>query len=140
MVNLALTVIVTVLLKITLYLSIKDTKTNITIGLVCKNYNNINLIGEPQMSTIKITQLNQNTSELNTLNDRETAEVVGGYYYGSYSYSSYVSTNISEKLASVKQENVNFNSQAALGGGKFSSNGNSNSTSQGNSLSIDQRY
>ena len=90
------------------------------------------------MSTIKINQLNQNSSEFTSLNDRETAEVVGGYYYGGYS--SYFSTNISKKFASVKQENANFTSQAALGGGRFSSNGNSNSTSQGNSSFIDQSF
>ena len=91
------------------------------------------------MSKIQFNELNQNASELEVLNNEETAEVVGGYYgYYRPSYSYYSSTYISEKFANVSQENVNFNSQAALGGGKFSSNGNSNGTSQNNNANISQ--
>ena len=97
------------------------------------------MFGEKQMSTIKINQLNQNSSEFTSLNDRETAEVVGGYYYGGYSsYSNYY--NYSSKFAKSKQANFNETNQVALGGGKHTSNGNSNSTSQGNSSFIDQSF
>ena len=90
------------------------------------------------MSTIQINQLNQNSSEFTSLNDRETAEVVGGNYYGGYSsYYSYYSSK-SNKNAVVKQANFNSTQQAALGGGRFSSNGNSNSTYQFNDATIVQ--
>ena len=86
------------------------------------------------MSKIQFNELNN--SELEVLNAEATAEVVGGYYSFYASYSS--SINISEKVAFVNQDNTNFNSQIAFGGGKFSSNGNSNSTNQGNNLNINQ--
>ena len=92
------------------------------------------------MSKIQFNQLNQNASEFTALNNDETAEVVGGYYgyYGSYfSYSDSYSVDIKE--AFVNQNNLNSNSQFALGGGKkYSSNGNNNGTSQNNNANISQ--
>ena len=87
------------------------------------------------MSKIQFNELNN--SELEVLNTQETAEVVGGYYYP-FSLSYFSSVNISEKVAIVNQGNTNFNSQVAFGGGKYSSNGTSNSTNQGNNLNINQ--
>ena len=90
------------------------------------------------MSKIQFNQLNQNASELEVLNSEETAEVVGGYYYGgyggySYSYSDYYSDNDS---ASVGQNNNSYVQQTALGG--FGDTVNQNYTGQGNSVNIYQ--
>ena len=88
------------------------------------------------MSKIKLSQIDN--SELEVLNDKATAEVVGGYhgYWGGY-YSSYYS-NYSNKFAAVQQGNVNSNNQVAFGGGAFSNTSNSNGTSQNNSVNISQ--
>ena len=83
------------------------------------------------MSKIQFNELNN--SELEVLNTQETAEVVGGFFV---SYTDIFS--FSSKYASVYQSNFNDNDQAAFGGGSFSSNGNSNNTSQGNNLNINQ--
>lgn len=78
------------------------------------------------MSKIQITELNKNTSEFNTLNDQETAEVVGGYR---------------DKYAYIYQDNYNNTYQLAFGGyGYYSSANNSNYTDQYNSAYVDQRY
>ena len=88
------------------------------------------------MSKIQFNELN--TSELEVLNSEATAEVVGGYYgyYGGYSY--YSSYSYSDKFAAVKQENLNFNEQAAFGGGKYSNTSNRNGTSQNNNANVYQ--
>ena len=86
------------------------------------------------MSKIQFNELN--TSELEVLSNEATSEVVGGYY-GGY-YSEYISIYNSYKTAAISQTNFNDNDQAALGGGKFSSNGNSNGTSQNNSANVYQ--
>ena len=83
------------------------------------------------MSKIQFNELNN--SELEVLNTQETAEVVGGFFV---SYTDIF--NFSSKYASVVQDNTNYSSQAAFGGGSFSSNGTSNGTSQGNNLNINQ--
>jgi hypothetical protein len=80
-------------------------------------------LGEQAMSKIQINELNNN-SELEVLNTQETAEVVGGY--GDY------------KNVNLLQLNLNSTVQQAVGGGDFSSTGNSNYTSQGNYAEIDQ--
>ena len=92
------------------------------------------------MSKIQFNELNQNASELEVLNAQETTEVVGGHYWGgsSYYYSKYES--FSSKFADVYQTNFNDNDQAALGGGKYSSNGNNNGTGQNNNANINQKY
>ena len=86
------------------------------------------------MSKIQLSQLN--TSELETLNNEATAEVVGGYY-GGY-YSSYYSDYYSSKFAAVQQGNFNSNNQVAIGGGAFSNTSNFNSTNQNNNATISQ--
>ena len=89
------------------------------------------------MSKIQFNQLNQNASELEVLNSEETAEVVGGYYYGyypSYSYSSYSYSD--NDSASVGQNNNSYVQQTALGG--YGLTVNENTTSQGNSANIYQ--
>jgi hypothetical protein len=75
------------------------------------------------MSKIQITELNNN-SELEVLNAQETAEVVGGYF--------------DTKLVNLTQLNANSTVQQALGGGDFSSTGNSNYTDQYNDAVITQ--
>ena len=90
------------------------------------------------MSKIQFNQLNQNASELEVLNSEETAEVVGGYYYGyypSYSYSSYSYSD--NDSASVGQNNNSYVQQTALGG-FYGDTVNSNYTNQGNSANISQ--
>ena len=87
------------------------------------------------MSKIQFNELN--ASELEVLSTEATAEVVGGYYYGGY-YSSYYSKYTSYKTAVVNQANFNSNSQAALGGGKYSNTSNFNSTNQNNNANIYQ--
>ena len=86
------------------------------------------------MSKIQFNELN--TSELEVLSNEATSEVVGGYYGPSYYYSTYYS--YSSKFAGISQTNFNDNDQAALGGGKYSSNGNSNGTNQNNSANVYQ--
>jgi len=81
------------------------------------------------MSKIQINELNN--SELEVLNAEATTEVVGGF-------SLYRSKYYSKKSVSLEQVNLNENTQVAFGGGKFSSTGNSNYTSQYNSAYISQ--
>jgi len=81
------------------------------------------------MSKIQINELNN--SELEVLNAEATTEVVGGFKL-------YRSTYYSKKSVSLLQANENYNTQVAFGGGKFSSTGNSNGTSQSNYASISQ--
>ncbi|BAZ43773.1 hypothetical protein NIES4102_07750 [Chondrocystis sp. NIES-4102] len=83
------------------------------------------------MSKIQINNLNN--SELEVLNAEATTEVVGGFWYGyGYGYKKVY------KSATLTQVNQNSNLQVALGGGKYSSTGNSNSTYQSNYGSISQ--
>ena len=81
------------------------------------------------MSKIQINNLNN--SELEVLNAEATTEVVGGFWYGYGVKKVY-------KSATLEQVNYNTNIQAAVGGGKYSSTGNSNGTYQSNYGSIYQ--
>ena len=89
------------------------------------------------MSKIQFNQLNQNASELEVLNAEETAEVVGGYWYGGYSYDYYSYSYSSDNdIANVNQGNNSYVQQTALGG--FGDTVNQNTTVQSNSVNISQ--
>ena len=89
------------------------------------------------MSKIQFNQLNQNASELEVLNAKETAEVVGGSYghWGGYKYYSF-SYSSDNDYASVYQNNNSYVQQTALGG--YGDTVNQNTTVQSNSANIYQ--
>jgi|GEM_PF-3692104 len=73
------------------------------------------------MSKIQIKELCSRASELTTLNNQETSQVIGGYNYH-YSYPGFsfsFNTKFSSKTAAVKQINLNKNAQIALGSGFY---------------------
>jgi hypothetical protein len=75
------------------------------------------------MSKIQISELNVTASEFTALNDRETADVVGGRGF---------------KFAKIYQNNDNSTLQLAFGGGKNSPIYQYNETDQSNSAKVYQ--
>lgn len=68
------------------------------------------------MSKIQFNELQATQSELSTLNESETGDVVGGYgYYRNYRNE--VLNNIN--IATIVQVNNNINVQIAFGGDNF---------------------
>lgn len=88
------------------------------------------------MPRIKIADLNQNVSELITLEDWETANIVGGSDLSSSTY------NLSDaggeqKIALVTQSLFNTNKQFGFASNNFEGNINSNYNNQSNSATAD---
>ena len=73
------------------------------------------------MFKIQIKELSSSASELTTLNNQETSEVIGGYryHYSIPGFSFSFRTKFSSKTAAVKQINLNENAQIALGSGFY---------------------